>query len=41
MLMFLGWHLKKSSGHSVTDEQFNIFKKIERAEFDTLFFFSV
>jgi len=39
LLMFLGWHLKRSGGHGVTDEQFNIFKKIERAEFDTLFFF--
>jgi Na+/H+ antiporter NhaD/arsenite permease-like protein len=38
-LMFLGWHLKRSNGHNVTDEQFNIFKKIERAEFDTLLFF--
>ena len=39
LLMFLGWRLKRNSGHKTTEEQFNIFRKIERAEFDTLFFF--
>ena len=42
-LMFMGYYLKKkesnSSGHSDISESFNIFKKVERAEFDTLFFF--
>jgi Na+/H+ antiporter NhaD/arsenite permease-like protein len=42
-LMFMGYYLKKkegnNSGHSEISESFNIFKKVERAEFDTLFFF--
>lgn len=41
-LMFLGFYLKKkkhTSTHYTTEEQFNIFRKVERAEFDTLFFF--
>lgn len=39
LLMFLGWHLKRRNGHKTTEDQFNIFRKIERAEFDTLLFF--
>lgn len=41
LLMFMGYFLKKKDhGRSVTsEEQFNIFRKIERVEFDTLFFF--
>jgi len=40
-LMFMGYYLKKKDGHSAEQlaESFNIFKKIERAEFDTLLFF--
>jgi len=38
-LMFLGWHLKRNHANKTSEEQFNIFRKIERAEFDTLFFF--
>ncbi|CAG1066637.1 Na(+)/H(+) antiporter NhaD [uncultured bacterium] len=42
-LMFMGYYLKKKEGnnssHSEISESFNIFKKVERAEFDTLFFF--
>lgn len=42
-LMFMGYFLKKrdhkNSGHSPVGDSFNIFKKVERAEFDTLFFF--
>lgn len=42
-LMFMGYYLKKkdhaNASQSELGESFNIFKKIERAEFDTLFFF--
>lgn len=40
-LMFMGYYLKKKDGnnHSESVERFNIFKKIEKAEFDTLLFF--
>src|SRR3989304_2643962 len=42
-LMFMGYYLKKKNGnnnsHSEMSESFNIFRKVERAEFDTLFFF--
>ncbi len=43
LLMFLGYYLKKKNyGYNSSEtyeESFNIFRKIERAEFDTLFFF--
>ncbi len=41
LLMFMGHFLKKKDlGRNVTsEEQFNIFRKIEKVEFDTLFFF--
>ena len=42
-LMFLGYFLKRrdhgKAAHLPAGESFNIFKKVERAEFDTLFFF--
>ncbi|MBI1912292.1 MAG: sodium:proton antiporter NhaD [Deltaproteobacteria bacterium] len=38
LLMFTGYFLKRN-GHGTTEEQFNIFRKVEKAEFDTLFFF--
>lgn len=42
-LMFMGYYLKKKehgkAHNSEIAESFNIFKKVERAEFDTLFFF--
>lgn len=38
-LMFLGWHLKRNHANKTTEDQFNIFRKIEKAEFDTLLFF--
>ena len=43
LLMFLGYYIKKknlsSNSSEAYEESFNIFRKIERAEFDTLFFF--
>ncbi|MBE7414186.1 MAG: sodium:proton antiporter NhaD [Deltaproteobacteria bacterium] len=41
-LMFLGFYLKKkehSYANRALEQNFDIFKKVERAEFDTLFFF--
>ena len=40
-LMFMGYYLKKKNGNNAEEitESFNIFRKIERAEFDTLLFF--
>lgn len=37
-LMFMGYYLKKKN-HNNDEERFNIFKKVERVEFDTLLFF--
>ena len=41
LLMFMGFYLKKADHkrNVTTEEQFNIFRKIERVEFDTLLFF--
>ena len=42
-LMFLGYYIKKKNisynSSEAYEESFNIFRKIERSEFDTLFFF--
>lgn len=41
LLMFMGYYLKRrgSARSSVSEGQFNIFRKVERVEFDTLLFF--
>lgn len=41
LLMFMGFYLKRrgSARSSVSEGQFNIFRKVERVEFDTLLFF--
>ncbi|MBI5875779.1 MAG: sodium:proton antiporter NhaD, partial [Deltaproteobacteria bacterium] len=41
LLMFMGYMLQRSDrSYNVTaEEEFNIFRRVERAEFDTLFFF--
>lgn len=40
LLMFMGFYLKKNGGREEGSEpRFNIFKEIERVEFDTLLFF--
>lgn len=44
LLMFLGYYIKKKEENNrnssqAYEESFNIFRKVERAEFDTLFFF--
>jgi len=40
-LMFMGYYLQRNDRHRkiTTEEQFNIFRKVERVEFDTLLFF--
>lgn len=41
LLMFMGFYLKKQdkTRNKTSKEQFNIFRKVEQVEFDTLFFF--
>lgn len=41
LLMFMGFYLKRQgrSRQETTENQFNIFRKVERVEFDTLLFF--
>ncbi len=39
LLMFTGYFLKKKTNKKTTEEQFDIFRKIENVEFDTLLFF--
>ncbi|MFQ5353583.1 MAG: sodium:proton antiporter NhaD [Thermodesulfobacteriota bacterium] len=39
LLMFTGYFVKKKAHHKTTEDQFDIFRKIERVEFDTLLFF--
>lgn len=41
LLMLMGFHLQRRdrAGNVTTENQFNIFRKVERVEFDTLLFF--
>jgi Na+/H+ antiporter NhaD/arsenite permease-like protein len=41
LLMFMGYYLKRQdkSRHATPETQFNIFRKVQRVEFDTLLFF--